>query len=126
MKKAWILCCMLLWMFVCSVHIYSRNQSLEYEIHYDSHTKQTYEIKEKMQKTFDDLVSNVHTDSQGLMVLHNIEKFSYPNIKAEWKDKLVLIEGDGKGSIIEGDLKTRQYCMDKVQPRSFIQELFAR
>ena len=117
---------MLLWMFVCSVHIYSRNQSLEYEIHYDSHTKQTYEIKEKMQKTFDDLVSNVHTDSQGLMVLHNIEKFSYPNIKAEWKDKLVLIEGDGKGSIIEGDLKTRQYCMDKVQPRSFIQELFAR
>lgn len=124
MKKAGIVLSILLWISLCSVHIYSRTQPLEFEIHYDSHTKRTYEIKERMQETFNEIVSGIHADGQVLMMIHNIEKFSYGEVKASWNHKLILVEGDGKGSIIDGELTLTQYCMDKVQPRSFFQKLF--
>lgn len=124
MKKAGIVISILMWISICSVHIYSRTQPLEFEIHYDSHTNKTYEIKKQMQQTFEELVSGIHTDEQGLMVLHNIERFSYDDVKASWDNKLLLVEGDGKGSMIEGELTLAQYCMEKVQPRSFLQKLF--
>lgn len=124
MKKAGIVLSVLLWISFCSIHIYSRTQPLEFEIHYDSHTKRTYEIKGRMQETFNDIVSGIHVDGQVLMIIHNIEKFSYGEVKASWDNKLILVEGDGKGSIVDGELTLTQYCMDKVQPRSFLQKLF--
>ena len=126
MKKTAVYCIVLLWISLCSMNVYSRTRPLEYEIQFDSHTKDTYEIKETMQDTFDRLVSGVHSESQSLMIIHNIEMFSYQNVKAKWKDKLILIEGDGKGSVIDGNLEARQYCMEKVQPRSLLMELFGK
>ena len=124
MKKAGIVFSVLLWICVCSIHIYSRTQPLEFEIHYDSHTKKTYEIKEQMQQTFEDIVSGIHAENQALMVIHNVERFAYDDVKASWANKLILVEGDGKGSVIDGELTLAQYCMEKVQPRSLLQKLF--
>lgn len=125
MKKGAVLFSLLFWLCLCSVHIYSKTRPIQFEIHYDSQTKQTYTIKKEMQETFDDLVSGLHAESQKVMLSHNIEKFSTEKVKAEWKEKLILIEGDGKGSVIEGELVQREYCMEKVQPRSLLQELFS-
>lgn len=47
------------------------------------------------------------------------------NVHAKWeKNHLHIIEGDGKGTTITGELVAQSVCMPKVQPRSFLQELF--
>ena len=78
-----------------------------------------------MMNTFEDLVSGLHEDDQNTMVIYNIERFSDKNIKAEWKGKLVLTQGDGKGIVLRGDLIDQAYCIENVQPRSFLQKLFS-
>lgn len=99
---------------------------IEYEIRYDSITKETYRIKKEIQKIYNDLVSGVKEESYILMVLHNKERFAYKaDMKVEWKNNaLLIIEGDGKGSSIEGNLEAVSLCIPKVQPRSLFQRLF--
>lgn len=125
MKKRYIVCFLVFWVCICTIHINGRSQPVAFEIHYDSKTKETYQVKKNMMNTFEDLVSGLHGDDQNTMVIYNIESFSDKNIKAEWKGKLVLTQGDGKGIVLRGDLIDQAYCIEKVQPRSFLQELFS-
>lgn len=125
MKKRYIVCFLAFWVCICTIHISGQSKPVAFEIHYDSKTKETYQVKKNMMNTFEDLVSGLHEDDQNAMVIYNIERFSDKNIKAEWKGKLVLTQGDGKGIVLRGDLIDQAYCIEKVQPRSFLQELFS-
>ena len=104
----------------------SSKTSLQYEIHFDSTTQKTYQLKVEMQDAYTELVSGVHEESYILMVLHNLDMFEVSdNVHAKWeKNHLHIIEGDGKGTTITGELVAQSVCMPKVQPRSFLQELF--
>lgn len=125
LKKGICITCVAGWLLLCGGQIYSKTKPLEFEIHYDSNTNKTYEVKKQVQEIFDDLVSGLHTSSQATMVIHNIAQFeTIENMKAEWKDKLVLTQGDGDGAFVEGELTQSSYCMEKVQPRSLLQQLF--
>lgn len=125
MKKAIVAACAGVWLLACTGNIYSKTRPLEFEIHYDSQSKQTYEIKKQMQEAFDELVSGLHAESQSTMVRRNLDHFEVEDrITAAWDDKLILIEGDGAGDRVDGELTQSTYCIEKVQPRSFLQSLF--
>lgn len=100
---------------------------IRYQISYDQNTKETYTLKEEIQEVYRDLVYGVHKESYILMVLHNKERFKVnDNIQVEWKQNtLQIVEGDGKGDVITGTLRTDSVCIPEVQPRSFLQELFS-
>lgn len=117
----------MVWFLVCGVMIHGNAKAeIEYEIRYDSKTKETYPLKEKVQEIYGELISGVHKESYILMVLHNTDRFAYrKDLKAAWKHNvLLIIEGDGKGDTIKGVLRSENVCVPKVQPRSFFQELF--
>ena len=94
MKRYAIIGC--LWFFMTAAMIHGNARAeIDYEIRYDSNTKQTYELKEKIQEIYSDLVSGVHKESYILMVLHNKELFAFrKDLRADWKhNQLVIIEG---------------------------------
>lgn len=125
MKRYAIIGC--LWFFMAAAIIHGNARAeIEYEIRYDSNTKQTYELKEKIQEIYSDLVSGVHKESYILMVLHNKELFAFrKDLRADWiHNQLVITEGDGKGDTITGILRTESVCVPEVQPRSLLQEIF--
>ena len=125
MKRYAIIGC--LWFFMAAAMIHGNARAeIDYEIRYDSNTKQTYELKEKIQEIYSDLVSGVHKESYILMVLHNKELFAFrKDLRADWKhNQLVITEGDGKGDTITGTLRTESVCVPEVQPRSLLQEIF--
>ena len=125
MKRYAIIGCLWFFMTAAMIHGNARAES-DYEICYDSNTKQTYELKEKIQEIYSDLVSGVHKESYILMVLHNKELFAFrKDLRADWKhNQLVITEGDGKGDTITGTLRTESVCVPEVQPRSLLQEIF--
>ena len=71
--------------------------------------------------------SGIHSDSYVIMVMDNLNRFEFAkDIKAEWKNnQLYIVQGNGKGSEIHGTLETYSVCVPKVQPRSFLQEIFS-
>lgn len=111
---------------ICMVVCDSKSELL-YTIQYDTKSNANYEIKEKVQDIYNKLVSGIHSDSYVIMVMDNVDCFAFDkNIQAEWKNnQLYIIQGDGKGSEIHGTLETYSVCVPKVQPRSFLQELFS-
>ena len=99
---------------------------LEYEIRYDTNTSETYELKRKIQDIYTELVRGVHKESSMYMVVHNMKQFEYKEgISASWRNnRLLIIEGDGQGYTISGDLTAKSICVPQVEPRSFLKELF--
>ena len=112
MKRYAIIGC--LWFLMASAMIHGNARAeIDYEIRYDSNTKQTYELKQKIQDIYSELVRGVHKESYILMVLHNKELFAYrKDLQADWKqNQLVITEGDGKGDTITGTLRTESVCV---------------
>lgn len=109
-------------MIVCS-----SSSTVPYTIAYDSESRTTYHLKEEIQDTYNELVSGVHSSSYILMVLQNLERFEVEeDVRASWEqNRLLITEGDGEGIVIEGELEAYSICIPKVQPRSFLQELFS-
>ena len=94
-----------------------------YEIHYDSNNKADYAIKAHIQKNFNELTSGLKTECYETMICDNVELFAYENCHVYYKHKLIVIEGDGKGKKIEGELLSYQTCMPEVKPKSLIVDL---
>lgn len=125
MKKYVVIGC--IWLMSVSLLITCNAKSeIDFQINYDSKTKETYKVKRKIQDIYSDLVSGVHEESYIMMVLHNKERFAYKkDMKVEWnQNTLQITEGDGKGDSIKGTFNATSVCVPKVQPRSLIQELF--
>lgn len=116
-----------IWAGLLSVTIICNSHSeISYTIRYDSDTQQTYALKEAVQETYQELVSGVHGSSQILMIMQNLSRFEVEkDVQATWRNgELQIIEGDGKGTVIEGSLEAYSICLPQVQPRSLLEELF--
>ena len=102
--------------------------TITYTLYCDSNSTQSYEVKEDIQDVYAKLVSGVHSQSYIFMVYDNLEQFEVrKNMKVSIeKNELKLVEGDGKGSIIHGDLIANSICVPKVEPRSLILEWFQK
>ena len=127
MKRYAIIGC--LWFLMASAMIHGNARAeIDYEIRYDSNTKQTYELKQKIQDIYSELVRGVHKESYILMVLHNKELFAYrKDLQADWKqNQLVITEGDGKGDTITGTLRTESVCVPEVRRVPFFRRYFNR
>lgn len=126
MKKLIVVACVWLVALITLITCNGKSE-LQYTIQYDSTTKNTYLLKDEIQEVYTDLVSGVHEESYILMVVHNLEQFECrDNIRAIFtNNQLVIIEGNGKGDKISGELKTVSICLPQVQPRSFIQEMLS-
>lgn len=125
MKKYIVIGC--IWfMSVTLLLTCNAKSEIDFQIKYDSKTKETYKIKRAIQEIYSDLVSGVHEESYIMMVLHNKDRFAYKkDMKVEWKhNTLQITEGDGKGDTITGSLEATSVCVPKVQPRSLFKELF--
>lgn len=117
-----------LWFFISLSMIQTTAKAeIEYQINFDKKTEETYPLKQEIQSIYQELISGVHKESYILMVLHNKERFAYKdNLKVEWKNNtLYITEGDGKGDVISGALKTESVCIPEVQPRSLLKEFFS-
>lgn len=127
MKKFVIVSC--IWFsLLLTVVVCNSKTELHYIIYYDSKEQETFELKDRIQETYSELVSGVHADSYRTMLLRNTKKFEYDKtIKVNFSNNcLTITQGDGKGDEIKGELVTSVVCLPKVQPRSFIQELLSK
>lgn len=127
MKKFVIVSC--IWFsLLLTVVVCNSKTELHYIIHFDSKTQETFELKDRVQETYAELVSGVHEDSYQKMLLRNKKRFEYDKtIKVEFSNNCLTIkQGDGKGDEITGELVSNAVCIPKVQPRSFIKELFTK
>lgn len=124
MKKYFIIGCVWMMILLTCIHGISKS-NIEYEILFDSHTKNTYAVKDEIQNVYAELVSGVHQESYIFMVLDNLDIFKVrDDISVSWKDNhIYIIQGDGNGTHIKGELVANSICVPKVQPRSFIMEL---
>lgn len=108
---------------LCGVVHKKQTKQISYEIHYGSQNKVSYDLKYHITTTFNDLVSNVNPSHYETLIKDNIELFVLDDCKVRYDDKIILIQGDGKGKKITGNLKTYQNCMPEVKPKSLIVEL---
>lgn len=124
MKKYFIIGCIWMMFLMTCIHGISKS-NIEYKIVFDSHTKDTYEIKDQIQNVYAKLVSGVHKESYIVMVLNNLDLFEVrDDLSVVWKDNCVyVVQGDGKGIQVEGELVANSICVPEVQPRSFIKEI---
>lgn len=78
-------------LLICIIVCDSKSELL-YTICYDTKNNASYEIKEKVQDVYNDLVSGVHSDSYVIMVMNNLDHFEFAkDIKAEWKNNQLYI-----------------------------------
>lgn len=93
-----------------------------YVIYYDSKQKMHYELKYHLQKVFYDLVMGVEEEYYEQLVKDNLALFTYQDCKISYDETLIVVEGDGKGDKLEGELMGYSVCMPKVKPKSIIKE----
>lgn len=125
MKRFMIVVCV--WAMVLATMIDSRAKNeAAFIIYTDSNNTQTYEIKQKIQIIYSDMMDGLLNESRDVMLLHNVKQFAYKkDMQAIFKKQtLRIIEGDGLGDVIKGDLALDMSCTKQVEPRSFIKELF--
>lgn len=108
---------------LCGVVHKKQTKQISYEIYYSSQSKVSYDLKYHLTTTFNDLVSDVHPSYYEVLIKDNISLFALKDCKVHYDNKIVLIQGDGKGEKISGNLKTYQNCMPEVKPKSLIVEL---
>ncbi len=99
-----------------------QSQQIGFKIYYDSNQKASYDLKYHVQQVFNDLVSNVDQQYYEVMLKDNLNLFSFENCKVKYQEGIVLIQGDGNGQLIEGELIKYQTCMPSVKPKSLIVE----
>lgn len=103
----------------------SKNPTIQYQIQFDSQSKNIYQIKSEIIDVYRNMIQNIHSDSYSVMVGNNLSQFEVvdqTNVSYQ-NGILKLTIGDGKGSYISGDFNEYE-CVAKVKPKSFIQELF--
>lgn len=124
MKKYVVIGC--IWFSILVVQVSSKTQDIQFQIMYDSNSKDTLLVKDKIQDIYGHIVKGVQMDSITVMLLNNIKRFEYrPDIEATWaQGELQIVEGDGKGIVIHGEFSENSVCLPEVKPRSFFQELF--
>ena len=110
-------------LLICIIVCDSKSELL-YTICYDTKHNASYEIKEKVQDVYNDLVSGVHSDSYVIMVMNNLDHFEFAkDIKAEWKNnQLYIVQGNGKGSEIHGTLSVFQRYSPALSCKKFFQD----
>lgn len=95
---------------------------INYVIYYDSKQNMQYDLKYHLQKVYADLVMGVKATYYEQLILDNIKLFAYPNCTITYDQTLIVIQGDGKGVKLEGELMGYSVCMPKVKPKSVIKE----
>lgn len=123
-KKYAVFCCF--WLLVLTIGVTCKTQELQYTIYNDSSNLQTYEIKNEMLKRYADIVQGVHEESVTRLLIDNLNVFEWnDDMHAAWKhDQLELTIGDGKGSVIHGDLDSQGLCFPEAKPKSLFAEWF--
>lgn len=115
-----------IWFMALAIQVTSKTESIGFEIHYDSSTTSTYELKDEILTRYTDLIEGVHDESAVQMILYNLDQFAWNDtLEATWNyNRLIVTEGDGQGTFIQGDLQSKGICFPEVQPKSWIAEFF--
>lgn len=113
------------WFIVAVSLIYGKaHTALEFEICYDSKTEATYPLKEEIEMKYAELVEGIHEESYLAMLRSNLSQFQIQdNLQISFDQRLRIVEGDGKGEVIRGQLEAYQICMPKVEPQSLLSDL---
>lgn len=116
------------WFCLLGTKIYSMNEAIPYTLYIDSHQDNLYEVKEDILTTYGNIMRGVSDESDGMMVIHNLEQFEFnENTTATFKNNtLQVVVGDGQGAFINGELKRDLFCVPEVKPKSLIQQYFMK
>ena len=121
MKKCIILC--FLWLSILSLPIYSEPASITYKIIYDSSMKNVIEIHEEVLQKTAKLFAKSSQDSYETLMKAGYTSFTQSDRVATYNNhQLTIIVGDGKGSVVEGNLNEEGVCLPKVKPKSIFME----
>lgn len=124
MRKVLVLSCLLFLFNICTV--VSETGKLHFQILSDSTSNHEAEIKQEMMLRYDALTEGVDQSSRGVMIRQSLDYFNTDTIEASFDNQtLILIEGDGQGSKIEGSFDQVQ-CGQPIKNRSWIVELFSK
>lgn len=118
----------IVWFCLLGTKIYSMNESIPYTLHMDSQQDNLYEVKEEILTTYGNIMRGVSDESDGMMIIHNLEQFAFDEYTiATYKDNtLQVVVGDGKGSYIHGELKRDLFCIPEVKPKSLLQQYLTK
>lgn len=97
-----------------------------YKIYLDSDMNSAYDIKEELMKIFKEVVSGISNESYIDIVAMEKDKFKLDNnYETSFKGKTLRVKiGNANGSVIKGEFKNDNYCVEKVKKKSIIEEIF--
>ena len=115
------------WLCLLSGGVVAKDkESIAYEIHFDSDTKETYPLQKKLQDTYADLMMGIQKDSRYTVLVHNLSLFESQDVKAGMEQgTLQITQGDGDGALVKGTLAKWNYCVAEVEPKSWFASLFS-
>lgn len=121
MKKIMIIC--LLWTSLLSVPVSSQSAKISYKIIYDSSNEGIVEIHEDVLNEASMLFMNANVSSYEVLMKSGIERFKKENRRVSFENhQLLVIVGNGNGSVVEGDFEENEFCLASVKPKSIIKE----
>ena len=94
-----------------------------YIIYNDTHASNLDAIHDEILETAALLFQSADSDSYETLLQSGISRFGGSDRHAEYKNHtLMIVIGDGKGSIIKGDFAKNTFCLPEVKPKSIILE----
>lgn len=121
MKKIMIIC--LLWTSLLSVPVSSQSAKISYKIIYDSSNEGIVEVHEDVLNEASMLFMNANVSSYEVLMKSGIERFKKENRRVSFANhQLLVIVGNGNGSVVEGDFEENEFCLASVKPKSIIKE----
>lgn len=121
MKKIMIIC--LLWTSLLSVPVSSQSAKISYKIIYDSSNEGIVEVHEDVLNEASMLFMNANVSSYEVLMKSGIERFKKENRRVSFENhQLLVIVGNGNGSVVEGDFEENEFCLASVKPKSIIKE----
>lgn len=111
-----------IWFCLLCTKVSSMNEAIPYTLYMDSHRDDVYKVKEEILTTYGELMRGVSDESDGMMLVHNLEQFEFDDTtSAQFKNNgLEVIVGDGKGTHITGELERSLICIPEVKPKSLL------
>lgn len=97
--------------------------NLSYRIFFDSHEQHETEVIQEMLRVYHQLTKSVKRKSRGAIVRQHLSEFKQHDndeVKLE-NNVLILVLGDGKGTLIEGDFQFLD-CGVEIETTSWLFE----
>ncbi len=99
-------------MHICQINA-TENTGIQYRIVFDSSEHNEAELIQQMIKTYYDLTLSIHRSDHAMIIRKHLNDFEFENAEVSFEQGvLTILQGNQKGSKIEGDFLFLQCSME--------------